>query len=118
MLLLQQRDKVPEGLAADYVDAGKGVKTVKDALAGASDIIAECISDDADTRSLLREELQRHGRLIVRPAKEEDSVYQNYYEFDQPVNRLQGHQVLAVNRGEKEGFLKVSVELAFSAPVI
>ena len=111
MLLLQQRDKVPEGLAADYVDAGKGVKTVKDALAGASDIIAECISDDADTRSLLREELQRHGRLIVRPAKEEDSVYQNYYEFDQPVNRLQGHQVLAVNRGEKEGFLKVSVEL-------
>ena len=110
-LLLQQKDSVPEALAEGYVDADKGVKTVKDALAGASDILAESISDDADTRNLLREELQRHGRLTVRAAQEEDSVYRNYYEFDQPVSRLQGHQVLAINRGEKEGFLKVTAEL-------
>ena len=110
-LLFQQKDSVPEALAVAYVDADKGVKTVKDALAGASDILAESISDDADTRNLLREELQRHGRLTVRAAQEEDSVYRNYYEFDQPVSRLQGHQVLAINRGEKEGFLKVTVEL-------
>ena len=95
-LLFQQKDSVPEALAVAYVDADKGVKTVKDALAGASDILAESISDDADTRNLLREELQRHGRLTVRAAQEEDSVYRNYYEFDQPVSRLQGHQVLAI----------------------
>lgn len=111
-LLLQERDSVPETLAATYVDAEKGVNTVRDALAGASDMIAEWISDDADTRAILRERLQRHGYLTARAAKKDvDSVYRNYYEFRQPVSRVQSHQVLAINRGEKEGFLKVTVEL-------
>ncbi len=101
----------PEVLAADYVDAEKGVETVEDALAGASDIIAETISDDADIRSALRRFIESSALLVSKAATEEDSVYRLYYDFRQRVDRVQGHQVLAVNRGEKEGFLKVSIEL-------
>ncbi len=101
----------PEVLAEDYVDAEKGVKTVEDALAGASDIIAETISDDADIRSALRRFIESNAFLVSRAATEEDSVYRLYYDFRQRVDRVQGHQVLAVNRGEKEGFLKVGIEL-------
>ncbi len=101
----------PEVLAADYVDAEKGVETVEDALAGASDIIAEAISDDADIRSALRRFIEGNALLVSKAATEEDSVYRLYYDFRQRVDRVQGHQVLAVNRGEKEGFLKVSIEL-------
>ena len=101
----------PEVLAADYVDAEKGVETVEDALAGASDIIAETISDDADIRSALRRFIESNAFLVSKAATEEDSVYRLYYDFRQRVDKVQGHQVLAVNRGEKEGFLKVGIEL-------
>ena len=101
----------PEVLAADYVDAEKGVETVTDALAGASDIIAEIISDDADIRSALRRFIESNAFLVSKAATEEDSVYRLYYDFRQRVDKAQGHQVLAVNRGEKEGFLKAGIEL-------
>ena len=101
----------PEELAAEYVDVEKGVETPEEALAGASDIVAEMISDDADIRKLLREFIWRNAVLVSSAAGEEDSVYRLYYAFSQRIDRLQGHQILAVNRGEKEGFLKVSLQL-------
>ena len=101
----------PAAEAAKYVDPEKGVETAEDALAGASDIIAETISDDAALRKTLRSLLEREGKLCSQAAVEEDSVYRLYYDFAQPLSRLQGHQVLAINRGEQEGFLKVRVEL-------
>ena len=101
----------PAAEAAKYVDGEKGVETVEDALAGASDIIAETVSDDASLRGTLRSLLGRSGYLVSSAASEEDSVYRLYYDFRQPLSRVQGYQVLAINRGEKEGFLKVGVEL-------
>ena len=112
LLFAQGRDcPEPMEAAENYIDAGKGVATAEEALAGASDIIAETISDDAALRRRLRELIRRSGVLRAQNAKEEDSVYRLYYDFSQSVSRLQGHQVLALNRGEKEGFLKVSLEL-------
>ena len=112
-LLFAQGPGCPDPLteARSYVDAEKGVETAEDALSGASDIVAETISDDAETRKVLRTLLEREGRLCSQAAVEEDSVYRLYYDFSQPLRRLQGHQVLAINRGEKEGVLKVRVEL-------
>ena len=101
----------PAAEAAKYVDPEKGVETAEDALAGASDIIAETISDDAALRKTLRSLLEREGKICSQAAVEGDSVYRLYYDFAQPLSRLQGHQVLAINRGEKENFLKVRVEL-------
>ncbi|WP_435321168.1 Tex family protein [Muriventricola aceti] len=102
-----------EEAAADFVDLEKGVETLEDALQGASDIIAELISDDAEIRKELRDLYLRRGVLVSRAVDKEpeDSVYRLYYDFKCPVGRLQGYQVLAVNRGEREGILKVSVEL-------
>ena len=111
VLLAQEGGGTPEARAEPFVRPEQGVDSVQAALAGACDIIAETISDDADTRSLLREQMARHGFLTARAAGEEDSVYRTYYDFAQPLSRVQGHQVLAINRGEKEGFLKVTVEL-------
>ena len=113
MTLLEQRPDLADilELAADYIDAEKGVETAESALAGASDIIAEIISDSADVRRRLRELIQSKGILSTVAAREEDSVYSLYYQFSQPVSRLQGHQILAVNRGEKEGFLKVALDV-------
>ncbi len=112
LLLAQARDcPRPEEAARDYLDPEKGVDTVDDALQGASDIIAEQISDDAAIRKALRDLLARQGRLVSCAATEEDSVYRLYYDFAQALSRLQGHQILAINRGEKEGMLKVSVTL-------
>ena len=101
----------PEVLAADYVNAEKGVETVEDALSGASDIVAELISDDAEIRKKLRGFIESSAYLVSKSATEDDSVYRLYYDFKQRVDRLQGHQILAVNRGEKEGFLKAGIEL-------
>ena len=101
----------PELLAEDYVNPEKGVETVEEALAGASDIIAEMISDDAAIRGLLRDYINSRGQLRSQAATEEDSVYRLYYDFSQSLSRLQGHQILAINRGEKEGMLKVGVEV-------
>ena len=103
----------PEKTAADFVDAEKGVNSVEEALQGASDIIAEMISDDAEIRKQLRELYLKRAVLVSKAAaaQPEDSVYRLYYDFKSPVSRLQGHQILAVNRGEREEVLKVSVEL-------
>ena len=101
----------PEDAAADFVDPEKGVETVADALQGANDIVAELLSDDAAIRNTLRGLLMRQGHLRSLAAKEEDSVYRLYYDFDQPVSKLADHQILAINRGEKEGFLSVTVLL-------
>ena len=112
-LLFAQKSDCPDSLteAAKYIDPEKGVNTAEEALAGAGDIIAEQISDDADLRKKLREQLMREGKLVSAAATDEDTVYRLYYEFSQALSRLQGHQVLAINRGEKEEKLKVSVEL-------
>ena len=101
----------PEDAARGFIDPEKGVETLADALQGASDIIAEQISDDAAIRKSLRALISRQGQLVSRAATEDDSVYRLYYDFTQSVARLQGHQVLAINRGEKEGILKVSITL-------
>ena len=101
----------PEDAAADFVDPEKGVETVADALQGANDIVAELLSDDAAIRKTLRGLLMRQGHLRSLAAKDEDSVYRLYYDFDQPVSKLADHQILAINRGEKEGFLSVTVLL-------
>ena len=112
LLLAQERDcPRPEVAARGFIDPEKGIETVEDALQGASDIIAERISDSADIRKALRRLLEEQGTLHSLAAAEEDSVYRLYYDFEQPIGRLQGHQVLAVNRGEKEGFLKASIVL-------
>ena len=101
----------PEELAKEYIDPEKGVETVEDALAGASDIIAEMISDNADIRSRLRDLISAKAVLKSEAATDEDSVYRLYYDFSQSIGKLQGHQILAINRGEKEDKLKVSVGL-------
>ena len=101
----------PAEEAAKYIDPEKGVETAEDALAGASDIVAELISDDAELRKALRALLAKNGTLRSEAAVEEDTVYRLYYDFTQPLSRMQGHQVLAINRGEKEEKLKVSVRL-------
>ena len=106
---------LPEQAAVDYVDEEKGVSSVAEALQGAGDIVAEWISDDASVRKTLRELMLRQGRLTTAAATEEDSVYRNYYEFSSPLHKLQDHQVLAINRGEKENYLSVRVEIEDSA---
>ena len=110
--IFQQDGSDPAELAKQYVDTEKGVETLEDALAGASDIIAEMISDDADIRKALRLKMETKAVVTVQAVDpEKESVYRNYYEFSSPVSRLQNHQILAINRGEKEEFLKVTVTL-------
>ena len=101
----------PTDLAPAFVDPEKGVETVDDALAGASDIIAEDISDNADIRRRLRNLFSVLGVLTSKAKTKEDSVYANYYDFTEKVEKMAGHKILAIDRGEKEGFLKVSVTL-------
>ena len=121
LLFAQAADgPAPEEAAGAFIDPEKGVETAEDALQGASDIIAERISDDADIRKRLRELVWKKGSLVsAAAAKEpEDTVYRLYYAFRSPLNRVQGHQVLAINRGEREGVLKVSVEMEREAALI
>ena len=103
----------PSDLAKAYVDPEKGVNTVEEALQGANDIIAENLSDDADIRKSLRELVMRRGVFICKAADgaEEDGVYKLYYDFSQPIPRMMDHQILAINRGEKEDVLKPNVTL-------
>ena len=101
----------PEDAAQDFLVPEKGVETIADALQGANDIIAEWISDNAAIRGSLREMLEKRGTLRSLAATEEDSVYRLYYDFEQPLSRLQGHQILAINRGEKEKILSATVLL-------
>ena len=112
LLFAQERDcPRPEEAAADYLSAEKGAETVADALQGANDIVAEWISDDAAIRRSLRELLEKRGTLRSLAVTEEDSVYRLYYDFEQPLSRIQGHQILAINRGEKEKMLSAAVLL-------
>ncbi len=113
-LLAQEKDcPVPEEEAKKYLDEEKGVKTVEDALAGANDIIAESVSDNADIRKKLRELYLLRADIVSSAVKrgQEDSVYRMYYAFIAPVCKVQGHQVLAMNRGEREELLKVWIEI-------
>lgn len=111
--IFAQDGQDPQMLARDYVDPGKGVNTVEEALQGANDIIAENLSDDADIRKALRQLVMRRGTFTCKAAEdaEEDGVYRLYYDFCQPIPRLLDHQILAINRGEKEGILKPAVTL-------
>ena len=114
LLFAQDREgPAPEEAAAGYIDPEKGVEGVEEALQGANDIIAEWILDDAELRKKLRGLYQAKGFLTSRKASDdtEDSVYRLYYDFKAPLKAVQGYQVLAINRGEREEFLKVSVEL-------
>ena len=111
--IFAQDGQDPAAMASDYVNEEKGVSTVEEALAGASDIIAEDLSDDAAIRKQLRELMNRKAVLTCKAEDEDqDSVYRLYYDFSQPVCRLQDHQILAINRGEKEGILKPAITLA------
>ena len=111
--IFAQDGQDPAVLARDYVNPENGVEDVDAALQGASDIIAEAISDDAAIRKALRELVSRRGNLVCKAAEdaEEDGVYKLYYDFSQAISRVMDHQILAINRGEKEGVLKVSVTL-------
>ena len=100
----------PEEAAKAFVDSGQGVDTVLDAINGAMDILAEQISDDADLRKLLREETIKCGAIVSKKTKDEPSVYEMYYDYREPLKKAAGHRVLAMNRGEKEGFLSVKIE--------
>ncbi|HAJ51809.1 MAG TPA: RNA-binding transcriptional accessory protein, partial [Corynebacterium variabile] len=119
LLYAQERNcPDPQEAAKAYLDAEKGVESVEDALAGASDIVAELISDDAEVRKVLRGFLLRHANLRSTAATTEDTVYRLYYDFTQAISRMQGHQILAVNRGEREGMLKVGLELDRDAALV
>ena len=101
-----------EALAKTFLDEEKGVASVEDAIAGACDIIAENLSDDAEIRKNLRGLIARRGSLVSKADDPEaDTVYKLYYDFNQSIARLLDHQILAINRGEKEGILKVSITL-------
>ena len=102
----------PNVLARDYVNEELGVGSVEEALAGANDIIAEDLSDSAPIRKALRELVMRRGSLVCKAEDpEQESVYTLYYDFSQPISRLLDHQILAINRGEKEGILKPAITL-------
>lgn len=100
----------PEEAAKAFVDSGQGVDTILDAINGAMDILAEQFSDDADLRKLLREETIKCGAIVSKKTKDEPSVYEMYYDYREPLKKAAGHRVLAMNRGEKEGFLSVKIE--------
>lgn len=111
MLLQMSRAQTPEELAEGFVDSERGVNTAEEALQGAMDIIAEKISDDPAVRTKLKNLYHRDCTVHTRPAGEEDSVYRMYYDYQEPLRLMPSHRVLAMNRGEKEGFLKVGLDV-------
>lgn len=102
-------DKSLESLASEYINEEKSVSSVEEALAGASDIIAERISEDAKIRKTMQMIIKRQGSIVSNAVKEEDSVYAQYYNFSSPIKNIQNHQILAINRAEKEGFIKSGI---------
>lgn len=117
-IIKQEKGFDPINFAERFVDEEKEVPTAQDAVNGAMDIIAEQLSDSAEIRKRLRVIFRNSGSLKSTAADEEqDSVYTNYYDFSEPVKKIAGHRVLAVNRGEKEGFLKVGIELDSAQPL-
>lgn len=117
-LILKQESKCePTKVAEEYIDEEKGVNSVEDALQGAMDIIAELVSDNAEIRKRVRNLTNMYGVISSTAVdSEKDSVYRQYYEYKEPVKKIADHRLLAVNRGEKEGFLKVSVEMDSEKP--
>ena len=119
VLIMEQRDSYDpaiEVVAKDFVtteneDKKLHVKTAQDAIDGAKDIICEDISDNADFRKAIRKLTVEHGLVVSKQAKDEDSVYSSYYDYNESVKKIPGHRVLAINRGEKEEFLKVSIQI-------
>ena len=109
IIFAQESREEPADLALPYVDPEKGVETVEDALQGAMDIIAEEISDNADYRKTIRNLYFRTGQLITKAKTEDDTVYRLYYDRSEPVNKIEGHRVLAIDRGEKEDILSVKI---------
>ncbi len=101
-----------EDIAKDYIDEEKGVNSVEEAIMGAQDIIAELISDSAEARAMLRDYIKNNAHITSKSASDEDSVYAMYYDYSEPVSRVPSHRVLAMNRGEKEEFLKVSIDVS------
>lgn len=118
-IILKQESKCdPVAVAEEYVDEEKGVANVEDALQGAMDIIAETVSDNAEIRKRIRNLANVNGVISsVAVDAEKDSVYRQYYDYKEPVEKIADHRLLAVNRGEKEGFLKVSVEMDTERPL-
>ena len=111
LITLQQTKVALEEEAAKYISEEKDVKSVEDAIAGAKDIIAESISDEADYRSWIRKQTMKKGKLVsTAKDAETESVYEMYYEFEEALSKLAGHRILALNRGEKEKFLTVKIE--------
>lgn len=117
VLIAQNMKCTLEEAAAPFVDTEKGVPAWEDAIAGAKDILAERISDDAELRKVLRVLIRRNGALKSRAAKEEDSVYKTYYDFSGALLQMPGHRILAMNRGEREGFLKVDISMDEAAAI-
>ena len=117
LLMQNEKKKTAEEIAETFVNPERGVENAEEALQGARDILAEQFSDDADARKKLRELAFRTGVLESKKAKDEDSVYSMYYDFSQEVRSLPGHRILAVNRGEREEFLKVSIHMDEAASV-
>ena len=110
-ILLQEMEKPVEEIASNYLSEEKGVTTVEEAIEGALDIIAEILSDEADYRTYIRNLTIEEGKIVSEAKnKEESSVYEMYYEYEEAIKRVAGHRVLALNRGEKEKFLSVKIE--------
>jgi len=111
LIMLQRLEMPLEEAAAAYISEEKEVASVEEAIEGAKDIIAELVSDEADYRIYIRDLTTKHGKITsVAKDEEEQSVYEMYYNFEEPITKLAGHRVLALNRGEKEKFLTVKVE--------
>ena len=117
LLMQNVKTGTPEDLALPFINEEKGVNTAEEALQGARDILSEQMSDDADARKALRALCYRSGVIESRKAKDEDSVYSMYYEFSQEIRTLPGHRILAINRGEREEFLKVAIRMNDEASV-
>ena len=117
IILEQNRKTVLAQILPQYINEEKGVLTAEDALKGAMDIIAEDVSDNPQVRTVLKKLYNRTGVVESKGDQEKESVYTQYYDFSQAVNKLPGHRVLALNRGEKEGFLKVNITVDLSAAV-
>ncbi|HEY9574019.1 MAG TPA: Tex family protein [Lachnospiraceae bacterium] len=110
ILLLQMTEKSIEEEAKAFLSEEKEVTTTKEAIEGAMDIIAEMISDEADHRTYIRNKTFSLGKVVSTGKEEETSVYEMYYNYEEPISRIAGHRILALNRGEKEKFLTVKIE--------
>ena len=111
-LIFAQGSEEPEKEAEKFIDAEKGVETVEEAISGAMDIIAENVSDNAEIRKRVRNIIRLNAFIRTKASDaEKDSVYRNYYDYGEPVSKIAGHRLLAINRGEREGFLKVGLDI-------